>query len=240
MECVASSSWSAPTNRSTCRTGSQAAAFAYGSWLAACAPRPSTASMFVCGTRAHVPGRMDAATRPSAASPAAPAGTSAETSRATASAPLIPREMPAGAKSVPSRLLRHRHARALRHVDLQLRVGRAHLALREAELGADDVRAPRERGRLVERDRPRHALAAEAAVGREHEVLRVDDLEPAAHVAGDLLGRLHVQGAVADEADGDLLLQVALVRREELERLVVRVLRLDRPDVSLEPVEVDV
>ena len=100
-----------------------------------------------------------------------------------------------------------------------------------AELAADDVRAQRERGRLVEGDRPRHALAAEAAVGRQHEVLRVDVLERAADVRGDLLGRLDLQRPMADEADGDLLLELALVRREA-RRGVVGVLRLDRPDVA--------
>jgi hypothetical protein len=65
-------------------------------------------------------------------------------------------------------------------------------------------------------------------------VLGVDVLERAAYVRGDRLRRLDRQCAMADEPNGHLVLELAPVRFEQLERLVVVVLGLDRPDVGAE------
>src|SRR5262249_19337414 len=130
---------------------------------------------------------------------------------------------PPATRSEPA-LRAHRLGSRLWNVDLEPRIGRTDLAGRRAELAPDDVRPERERRRLVERDRPWDALAAEATVGREHEVLGVDALERPANVRSDLVRRLDVKRPMADEADGHLLLKAPLVRAEELERPVVGVL----------------
>src|SRR5205085_144576 len=108
----------------------------------------------------------------------------------------------------------------------ELGIGGADVRLPRAELASDDVRALRERGGLVHRDRPRHALTAEAAVGREHELVVVDVLERGADVGSDLLRRLDLQAAVADHPDGDFLRQVSLVRLERRQQAVPVLLRL--------------
>src|ERR1041385_8424553 len=129
--------------------------------------------------------------------------------------------------------------RAAGRVDLELRIRRANGLLLDAELAADDVRALHDRGRLVERDQPVRALPAEAAVRGQDEVLRVDVGERVADVVRDLLRRLDLKRPVADDADGDLLLEAVPVGAEELEVGEAAVLHLDRPDVAVYALEVD-
>ena len=54
---------------------------------------------------------------------------------------------------------------------LQHRVGGGHVVRRQAEFAADDVAALRDGARLVERDLAVAALAAEAAVARDDQLL---------------------------------------------------------------------
>ena len=63
---------------------------------------------------------------------------------------------------------------SLWNVDLERRIRGGHGRRVGAELGSHDVRALSQRGCLVQGDRPRHALAPEAAAGREDEVLGPD------------------------------------------------------------------
>ena len=118
-------------------------------------------------------------------------------------------------------------------VDLEPRVGRRDVPLLEPELAAEDVRALGDRRRLVERDQPVAALAAEAAVAtRGSGSPGRSRCERAPPELGDLLRRLDLQRPVADDPDRDLLAQPVAVRREELELALVAVLQLDRPDVA--------
>src|SRR5690242_6779737 len=87
------------------------------------------------------------------------------------------------------------------HVDLQRGVGGAHLRLGVTELPPDHVRPLDERGRLVRGDGAWNALAAEAARGRDDELLRPDRLDARADRGGDLLDRFDLHGAVADDAE---------------------------------------
>ena len=52
----------------------------------------------------------------------------------------------------------------------QLGIGRPHACFGQAELAADDIGALDQRDALVERDAPRQALAAEAAIGADDEL----------------------------------------------------------------------
>src|SRR6185369_7709305 len=72
----------------------------------------------------------------------------------------------------------------------QLRIGSAHPCFRQAKLAADDIGALDQRHALVERDAPRQALAAEAAIGRDDEAFLRDVFERLADQRRDLLGRL--------------------------------------------------
>ncbi len=87
------------------------------------------------------------------------------------------------------------------------RVGRRDVALLEPELLEHDVARLRDRRGLVEREVPVEALAAEAAVGREDELVGRDVLERAPDAVGDDLREVGLERAVADHADRDLLLQ---------------------------------
>jgi hypothetical protein len=70
-------------------------------------------------------------------------------------------------------------------------------------------------------------------------VLGLDVLEREPHVRGNVLGGLDLQRTVADESDRDLLVELALVRLEFRQQFVAVVLRLDRPDVGVDALEID-
>ncbi len=82
-------------------------------------------------------------------------------------------------------------------------------------------------------------LTPEAAIGREHELVGRDVLERPPDPVGDDLGEVGLQRPVADDTDGDLLLERLLVRRKERELPQVVLGRLDRPDVALQSLQVD-
>ena len=122
-------------------------------------------------------------------------------------------------------------------VDLQLRVGRGNVGGRQAELGAHDVAPLRDRAGLVERDLAVAPLPSEPAVARHDELLDRDVDQRLPDLAGDLLGAIGLQRAVADGADIDLLLQVVAERRKQLDVLLVPVFHLECPDIAPAPFE---
>ena len=83
----------------------------------------------------------------------------------------------------------------------QLRIGRPHARFGQAELAADDVGALDQRHALVEGDAPRQALAAEAAIGADDELLLGDVFQRLADQRRHVLGRLDHRVAMVDHAD---------------------------------------
>ena len=84
---------------------------------------------------------------------------------------------------------------------------------------------------------PAHRLPAEAAIAGQDQPLRLDVLERAADQVGDLLGPLDLQGAVADDAERDLLV-LRDHRAEMLEVHAVVERAFDRDDVDVELIEI--
>src|ERR1700736_3647149 len=114
----------------------------------------------------------------------------------------------------------------------QLRIGRPHAGFRQAELPADDIGPLDQRHALVKRDPPRQALAAEAAIGADHELLLRDIFQRLADQRRDVLRRLDHRVAVVDYADADLL--VGLDVFEQMQVLPVRARAFDRQYVAVE------
>src|SRR5262245_37361154 len=125
---------------------------------------------------------------------------------------------------------------ALASREPQLRVGSAEAGFRQTELAADDVGALHERNAFVEGDAPRQALAAEAAIGADHELLLGNVLQRLAYQRRDVLRRLHHRVAVVDDPDADLL--VGLDVLEEMQVLPIRAGAFDRQDIAIELQEV--
>ena len=84
---------------------------------------------------------------------------------------------------------------------------------------------------------PARRLPAEAAVARQDQPLRLDVLERATNEVGDLLGTLDLQGAVADDAERDLLV-LRDHRAEMLEVHAVVERAFDGNDVDVELIEI--
>src|SRR6188474_1528731 len=87
----------------------------------------------------------------------------------------------------------------------QLRIGRPHARFRQAEFAADDIGALDQRHALVERNPPRQALAAEAAIGADPEVVPWDGFPRLGGQRSGVLRLLHPPVAMVDHADADLL-----------------------------------
>src|SRR5207253_9479254 len=83
----------------------------------------------------------------------------------------------------------------------ELLVRGRYVALLEPELLEDDVARLRDRRRLVERDVAVEALPPEAAIGREHELVRRNVFERAADPVGDHFREVALERTVADDAD---------------------------------------
>src|SRR5215467_12174911 len=111
-------------------------------------------------------------------------------------------------------------------------IARAHAGLGQAQLATNEVGALNEGDALVVGDPSAQPLAAEAAVGGDHESLGWDVLERFPDEAGHVLGRFHHSVAVADHADADLL--VGPVLREERQVHAARARALERDDVGVE------
>src|SRR5262245_43496482 len=91
--------------------------------------------------------------------------------------------------------------RCARHdVGLQQRIGRRYDRGGQAELAADDVGALSDRRGLEKGDVAVAALAAEAAVARENQLLGADVRERAADARRHVLWPIDLQRPVADDA----------------------------------------
>ena len=80
-----------------------------------------------------------------------------------------------------------------------------------------------------------HALAAESAVTRQNQSFGGNVLQRAPDEVGHLLGALHLQVAVIDDADGDLL--VGDLAADQLEIHAVARAAFERDDVDIELVQ---
>src|SRR6185437_3666755 len=78
-------------------------------------------------------------------------------------------------------------------IELQLRVGCGHVSRFETELFAHDIAALSDGAGLVESDFARAALAAEAAVARDDELVGRDVLERLANFGGDIFGAVGLE-----------------------------------------------
>ena len=87
------------------------------------------------------------------------------------------------------------------------RIGGEDIGFGQAEFAAHDVGPAHERDHLVERVQPAHALAAEAAIGRDDQTTGIHHLERAPDQRRDFLRPLHLQRTMAHDADGDFLVR---------------------------------
>src|SRR5262249_2015394 len=112
------------------------------------------------------------------------------------------------------------------YVDLELGVRCRHAGFRKTQFTPNDVAALRDGAGFVERDLAIAALAAEAAVARYHQAIGRDELECFPDLAGDVLGTVGLQDAMAYGADGDLLFQIMLERLKEVEIPLIAIFHL--------------
>src|ERR1700722_15894206 len=117
------------------------------------------------------------------------------------------------------------------------RIGCADRRLGQPKLALDDVRATHDRHHLVERMQPAHSLPTEAAIGRDDQPVSIDVFQGAPDQIRNLLRPLHLQFAMAHDADRDLL---ALVEdaADVFEIRAVIVCGFERDDVDRELVEI--
>src|SRR5215472_18110048 len=92
-----------------------------------------------------------------------------------------------------------------RHNERVTAIGRKTFGLWQSKLLAHHIGAEHQRHDLVVGVTPAHALAAHAAVGREHQPLGWNVLERAANVIGNLFGPLDLKRMVVDDADTNFL-----------------------------------
>src|SRR5262249_24744557 len=142
------------------------------------------------------------------------------------------------ARQGPLRSPQRGRVSSLDDVDLERRIRGREIRCRQSELAPDDVAALGDRAGLVERDFPIASLPPETAVARHDEFLGRDERQRAANLGGDVLGPVRLQRAMADGADADLLLQIVSERRKQLEILATAILHLERPDIALATLEV--
>ena len=102
-------------------------------------------------------------------------------------------------------------------IDLQRRIGGGNVRCGQAQLATDQVAALGDGRGLVKGDLPGATLAAEAAIAGDDQPFRRDVLQSPADFSGHVLGAVGLERAMADRADGHLLLQVVLEGLEELD-----------------------
>src|SRR5438067_2871003 len=120
----------------------------------------------------------------------------------------------------------------LRLNDRISRLGRQARRGRQAELPAHEVRSQDNGNHLVKGVTPAHALAAHAAIGRQHQALRRNVLQRLADESRYLLRCLHLQGMVIDYADAYLLFADALA--DQLEVHAARTAGLEGDHVGID------
>ena len=86
-------------------------------------------------------------------------------------------------------------------------VGRRDVALRKSQLLQDDVPRHRNARGLEEGQVTVETLPPEAAVGREDELVGRNALQTAPDAPGNDVGKVGLERPMADDADGDFLLQ---------------------------------
>ena len=119
----------------------------------------------------------------------------------------------------------------------QLRIGGGNIGFGQPQFLAHDIGAANQRDHLVIRVHAAHRLAAEAAVARQDQPLRLDVFERAADEVGDFLWPLDLQRAMADDAERDLLV-LGDHRAEVLEVHATVERAFDREHVAVELVEI--
>src|ERR1019366_4972289 len=117
-------------------------------------------------------------------------------------------------------------------VSLERRISRPRARRRQAKLAPHDVRPLRDGCGLEKRDVPVAALPAKPAIARHDQLLRGDVLQAQPEGVCYIHRPFRLQRPVAYGADANLLLQLALERRKQLDLPHVPVLGLNGPHVA--------